>query len=255
LPYDRNSQLPKGARHALPGHAQSIFRNVVNSALASGASDESAHRQAWGVVGRGYKRPKGGGMWSRRTGKAGAGALNYPSWTTQSQKNGDDEDDLLDLPSNHLGKFNPNHDERGRFSSGPGGGGTTTSMAMAARAKGGKSSLKSLRSAFQSTVKQRRKLDSSIATLKNRMTQYKRSSPAHKKAFVRLQSLRLQRTELTRELNRLSSAIVRSAGGKSYHQDWVSSILAGFPVVQPTSSRPSRKSADADLFEIRRPFT
>lgn len=203
-----------------PGKAARIAQAQTGLALATG------------------KPPKG------KSKKAGPGAMNYPSWTTQSQKAAGD---LLDLPSRHL-KYNENHDERGRFSSGSGGGGSF--YAAMARGKSKGSSLKSLQAAFKTTVKQRKTIDKSMSTLRGRMAQLKRSSPAYKRSFDRMQSLKLQRTELTRDLNRLSSAIARRSGPK-VTQDWVQSILAGIPVTRQTSSRPSRKSADADLFEIR----
>lgn len=153
MPYDRNDQLPKPVTHTLPGRAQDIFRNVVNSAISRGASDESAHRQAWGAVGHTYKRPKGGGRWSRRKiKKIGAGSLSYSSWTSQQQKaiggamapgspTATNIEGRLHVGGRKrrkrvdrgiwkgLEKFNPNHDERGRFSSGPGGGGVSEGRA------------------------------------------------------------------------------------------------------------------------------
>lgn len=230
---------------------------VYQALLREGRDPGSAARIAQAQTGLALatgKPPKGK---RKKLRKAGAGALNYPMWTTQSQKADGEEEDMMVLPSKKLvGKFNPNHDERGRFSSGSGGG---TSMAVARGKKpsgsktSGRTSLKALRFAFHSAVKDRKKLDSNIANLRSRMSQYKRSSQTYKTSADRLQRLKLQRTEMTRELNRLSSAISRRAGPK-YSQDWVRSAMAGFPIYSSTSARPSRKSAGADLFEIRRCF-
>jgi len=50
MPYRTNAELPDSVRNTLPGEAQSVFRNVVNSALAGGYSEERAFRQAWGAL-------------------------------------------------------------------------------------------------------------------------------------------------------------------------------------------------------------
>jgi cation transport regulator ChaB len=54
MPYSSNSELPKNVRDALPAAAQSVFRNVVNSALANDFTEERAFKQAWGAVKRSY---------------------------------------------------------------------------------------------------------------------------------------------------------------------------------------------------------
>lgn len=151
-----------------------------------------------------------------------------------------------------FGKFNPNHDERGRFASGSVGGTTLMTVARG-RGKQPRSSLKSLRAAFHDTLKQRKTVDKRISTLRNRMSQFKRSSSSYKRAVTSMQALKLQRTELTRDLNRLGGAISRRMGPQ-YTQDWMASTLAGLPVYRQSSSRPSRKSADLDMFGVRRHF-
>lgn len=283
------------------------------------------------------KPPKG-------TKKVGAGALNYPAWTTQSQKASDEEEDIMQLPSQKLvgkynqnhdnrgrfssgsgsvsvdvsnlfdhpkagdrvrapggkegrvrhvtsdgwahvdldhpgphsqdgiqwhtsvlerrpetigtrirritgfGKFNPNHDERGRFASGSGGG-----LAMAVSRGKRVTSLKILRANFKDTLGRRKGVEKQMATIRNRMSQYKRSSESYKRNAARYQELKAARTVLTRELNRLGNQISSRMGPK-YTQDWVRSAIAGFPIYSSRSQRPSRKSADADLFEIRSHF-
>lgn len=61
MPYARNSDLPSGVKDALPSEAQSIFRNVANSLIYDGKSEESAFKQAWGAVKRNFKHE--GGKW------------------------------------------------------------------------------------------------------------------------------------------------------------------------------------------------
>lgn len=60
MPYASNADLPQEIRDALPDHAQSIFRRVVNSALADGDKESSAFAQAWGAVKQGYEQNKEG---------------------------------------------------------------------------------------------------------------------------------------------------------------------------------------------------
>lgn len=59
MPYSRNSELPASVRNALPDHAQSIFRRVVNSSLSDGDSETSAFKQAWGAVKQSYHEKDG----------------------------------------------------------------------------------------------------------------------------------------------------------------------------------------------------
>lgn len=67
MPYAANEDLPAGVRHALPDHAQDIYRAAFNSAWAShrGEADEGVcHRIAWAAVKRVYV--KRGDAWQRR---------------------------------------------------------------------------------------------------------------------------------------------------------------------------------------------
>lgn len=68
MPYATNSGLPPPVRHALPDHAQDIYREAFNHAFAAHAGDprqeEAAHRIAWAAVKRAYE--KIGGHWMRR---------------------------------------------------------------------------------------------------------------------------------------------------------------------------------------------
>jgi len=50
MPYATNAELPDNVRNVLPAAAQSIFRNVFNSAVGSDASEDSARKQAWGAL-------------------------------------------------------------------------------------------------------------------------------------------------------------------------------------------------------------
>lgn len=69
MPYSSNSELPSAVRGALPSAAQSVFRNVVNSSLSQGHSDQRAFRQGWAAVGRKWSKPADGGVWQLRAGK------------------------------------------------------------------------------------------------------------------------------------------------------------------------------------------
>jgi cation transport regulator len=68
MPYATNSDLPASVRHALPTHAQDIFRAAFNHAFEAHRGDprqeEIAHRIAWSAVKRSYV--KVGGEWVER---------------------------------------------------------------------------------------------------------------------------------------------------------------------------------------------
>ena len=68
MPYRTNLDLPAPVRHALPLHAQDIYRAAFNHAFAAHRGDprqeEAACRIAWGAVKRSYM--KQGGVWIRR---------------------------------------------------------------------------------------------------------------------------------------------------------------------------------------------
>lgn len=67
MPYVSNADLPLRLRHALPEHAQDIFRSAFNAAWTTyglrdpGHREEIAHRVAWAAVKRRYR--KGLGRW------------------------------------------------------------------------------------------------------------------------------------------------------------------------------------------------
>jgi cation transport regulator len=63
VPYATNDALPMSVRHALPHHAQDIYREAFNHAYEryGGAQDVRAHRIAWAAVKRSYE--KVGGIW------------------------------------------------------------------------------------------------------------------------------------------------------------------------------------------------
>ncbi len=79
MPYSANAELPPSVRHALPEHAQDIYRAAFNSAWEQygGADEATAHRIAWGAVKRGYV--KQGGRWVPRS-VAPAGRALDPAW-------------------------------------------------------------------------------------------------------------------------------------------------------------------------------
>lgn len=64
-PYLDNSQLPHSVQHVLPSHAQDIYREAFNHALAEYGPDEvRAARVAWAAVKGSYEKGEGG--WVRK---------------------------------------------------------------------------------------------------------------------------------------------------------------------------------------------
>lgn len=67
MPYADNDALPDSVRHHLPPHAQDIYREAFNHALAAHAGEAEheviAHRIAWAAVKRSYV--KDGERWVR----------------------------------------------------------------------------------------------------------------------------------------------------------------------------------------------
>ena len=65
MPYATNDDLPAPLRHALPPHAQDIFRSAFNAAWQSygrrepARREEIAHRVAWAAVKRSYRKARG----------------------------------------------------------------------------------------------------------------------------------------------------------------------------------------------------
>ncbi len=62
MPYPEIADLPAPVRHALPPHAQEIYRAAFNNAWAryAAAGDEAtAHRIAWAAVKRAYTKRDG----------------------------------------------------------------------------------------------------------------------------------------------------------------------------------------------------
>ncbi|MBL8781192.1 MAG: ChaB family protein [Alphaproteobacteria bacterium] len=72
MPYASNAALPEPIRHALPVHAQDIYRAAFNNAFASYRSstrrEEIAHRVAWAAVKKVYAKRLG--KWQRVAGSA-----------------------------------------------------------------------------------------------------------------------------------------------------------------------------------------
>lgn len=69
MPYASNATLPDSIRHALPPHAQDIYRAAFNSSFASykrnERREEIAHRIVWAAVKKRYV--KRAGAWVERT--------------------------------------------------------------------------------------------------------------------------------------------------------------------------------------------
>ena len=59
MPYLCNEDLPGPVRHALPPHAQDIYRAAFNNAWERGDSEEAAHRIAWAAVKKKYRKIAG----------------------------------------------------------------------------------------------------------------------------------------------------------------------------------------------------
>lgn len=71
MPYPTIADLPEPVRHALPAHAQEIYRAAFNNAWVrrGGPGEATAHRIAWAAVKRGYR--KQGGAWVAAARRAG----------------------------------------------------------------------------------------------------------------------------------------------------------------------------------------
>lgn len=70
MPYRTNHDLPPPVRHALPAHAQEIYRAAFNNAWERYDDDlahreERCHRIAWGAVKRAYHRTDEGWLPNR----------------------------------------------------------------------------------------------------------------------------------------------------------------------------------------------
>lgn len=92
MPYATNSDLPKRVREAMPAAAQSIFREVFNNVIEDeGTTEASAFAQAYGAVENAGYHQNTEGDWVKKK----------------------------------IEKFNPNHDNKGRFAPGSGSGGAS----------------------------------------------------------------------------------------------------------------------------------
>lgn len=75
MPYQRNTDLPKGVKRHLPKHAQDIYRAAFNNAeqeyqearkrRAGHDPEETAARVAWSAVKNDYKKGEDGN-WHRK---------------------------------------------------------------------------------------------------------------------------------------------------------------------------------------------
>ena len=64
MPYAINQDLPERLRRVLPMHAQDIFREAFNHALARYGDERAAHRVAWAAVKRHFEKLNG--VWRPR---------------------------------------------------------------------------------------------------------------------------------------------------------------------------------------------
>ena len=64
MPYADIADLPAPIRHALPVHAQEIYRAAFNNAWARHPEEAVVHRIAWAAVKRSYT--KRDGVWVPR---------------------------------------------------------------------------------------------------------------------------------------------------------------------------------------------
>ena len=77
MPYQNESELPRGVREHLPRHAREIYLKAFNSAWKQYADpkkrqggdsrEETAHKVAWGAVERVYAKDEAG-RWRRKAG-------------------------------------------------------------------------------------------------------------------------------------------------------------------------------------------
>jgi len=65
MPFSSNVDLPKAIKDVLPDEAQTILRNVVNSQLGDGKSDEVAFASAWGALSRQGWEKNSDGKWTK----------------------------------------------------------------------------------------------------------------------------------------------------------------------------------------------
>jgi len=75
MPYTATNELPDGVRHALPAHAQAIYKEAFNSAYQEYKSakdrkagtdrEGTAHRVAWSAVKQSYRKGTDG-KWHRK---------------------------------------------------------------------------------------------------------------------------------------------------------------------------------------------
>jgi cation transport regulator len=67
MPYEKTFDLAESVRHALPPHAEEIYKEAYNYAYEEYGHDESrAHRVAWGAVKRKYHKDESSGAWVER---------------------------------------------------------------------------------------------------------------------------------------------------------------------------------------------
>lgn len=72
MPWRSNDALPESVRSALPPAAQARFREVANDRMRAGDTEQAAIRQAWHVVGLGWRKSKDGSKWVRKEAEMGA---------------------------------------------------------------------------------------------------------------------------------------------------------------------------------------
>ena len=62
MPYETNDALPEAVRSHLPEHAQNIFREAFNHAMAEYGDEQRSFRVAWAAVKHEYEK-QGNGRW------------------------------------------------------------------------------------------------------------------------------------------------------------------------------------------------
>ncbi len=65
MPFSKNTELPKSIKDVLPNDAQTVFRNVVNSQMEKGLSEERAIASAWSTLKRQGWEKQASGKWAK----------------------------------------------------------------------------------------------------------------------------------------------------------------------------------------------
>lgn len=85
MPFSKNSELPKSVKDALPNEAQTVFRNVVNTQLERGLSEERSFASAWGTLKNQGWEKQSNGKWIN---------VKKSNVVIKAQESGEDKDFL-----------------------------------------------------------------------------------------------------------------------------------------------------------------